>query len=87
MSVKFLSFAAGWRKNDKISCLASGDNCNMFDPESKSSEKMKLKLFVETESGEQMEITNFYLKELEGGQGKNGKAKPDYQVIVAVEDQ
>lgn len=84
---KFLSFAMGWKKdNGRISCKASAEKCSMFDPSDKSSEDMKLKLVLENEDGEQLEIEHFYLKELEGGQGKNGKPKPTHQVIVAIED-
>jgi len=84
---KFLSFAVGWKKDDgKIGCSGGGNNCSLFDPSTKQSEKMDLKLKLVNSSGEEMDVTNFYVKETEGGTSKNGKPLPTHQFIVVLED-
>jgi len=87
---KFLSFAVGWKKENKVSCVTSGNNCSLYDPSSESSEKMDLKLqLVNTNNGEVVEVKNFYVKELDGGAktSQNGRPLPTHQVIVPIEEE
>jgi len=84
---KFLSFASGWKKdNGKIGCAAGGDNCSLFDPETKTSDKMKLKMnLLDTVTGETLEVTNFYIKESEPKTSEKGRPLPTHQLIVVID--
>lgn len=82
---KWLTFASGWYKQqyDTLYCKGKDKFCNLYDTESKKGEKMHCKMFIETESGEKFEVTDFQV--VANKRQREDKDDPSHEVKIKIQ--